>query len=508
MRTVIILALICSFLNSIGQNSQPDLVEHRLDGYVLEALDKWRVPGIAICIVKDGEVLVSKGYGVTNIEKADSVDENTLFLIGSTTKAFTATAITQLAIEKGFSLDDPIINWIPSLELSDPWLTKIVTIQDLLSHRSGLNKFAGDFIFFGTDLKASEYIEKFKYLPAENEFKSFSYTNAGYFLVGEIIQKITGMTYPSYMEESIFEPLGMKRTGANTSAWSERENYASPHVVDQNGELVVSKVGKADNMSPGGGIYSTSSDLGNWLLAQLDSGKVNGMQVLRPEVVLKVREPKILIGRTGMPYAMFNRSQFEHYSSGWYNMDYEGREFITHNGGMYGFTSSVTLIPEIDLGIAILTNSDNHLLFETIKLEIVDSFLQLPFRDYSNIAHRFYEFQKNQKSNHLAVVRNSIKPLNSLDNLEPYIGTYSNEVYGELELEMDNEEFVMKFQHHNMQASLNYLSEGRFLCTYDDPIYGIEVSEFLIENNEIVGFMLSVDANVEPNSYFFKKVNN
>lgn len=491
---------------SIAQEKQiPEFIGSKLDAYILEAMDDWQIPGMAVCIVKDNKVLLNRGYGVAEHGTQIEVDENTLFLIGSITKAFTATAMTQLAIEHEISLNDPVKHWLPELELSDPWLTANVTIQDLLSHRSGLNKYAGDFMFFDTDFSSEDYMAHMKHLPITHEFRSFAYTNVGYFLIGQVIKSVSNTTYPEYIQSKLFDPLGMSRSGVIPSNWEKQDNHASPHSYTE-GSLHIMKVGKADNMAASGGIYSSSSDLSKWLMAQLDDGRLFRQAGLSPELTKLTVTPKVVIGKAGMPYTMFNRSQFEHYASGWYNMDYEGRELITHNGGMYGFSSSVSLVPEINLGIAILTNADTHLLFEALKLEIIDAFLGLPFRDYSGIGSRFYRQQQQRSSDELNAFVKGIKPLTNSDLLTEYEGIYMNEAYGDLMLSASNGHLELSFEHHpKLKGTLTYINRGEFLCEYNNSVYGIEMIRFKFQENRVEGLTLVVDPNVEPNNYSFRK---
>ncbi len=484
----------------------PEFINLKLDAYIKEAIVSSHVPGLAISIVKNGEVILAQGYGTKQFDQKEDVDEHTLFILGSITKAFTATAIANLAHQKGFSLNDPIQKWLPPFELSDPWLNSHVTLQDLLSHRSGFGTYQGDFMFYDSNLSKSQIFQKLGELEPLNDFRTYGYTNIGYFLVGETIEAISGKSWENYLHDSFFKPLKMKHTLANPSKFNRVKNRAEAHTL-KNGEISLSDVGDFSNMAAAGGIASSASDLSHWMAAQLENGQFEGNQIIAPEVISSTRNPQILVGQSTPPYTIFNNSNFQNYSSGWYHIDYEGLEIVTHNGGSYGYASSITLIPSLKLGVVILTNSDKHLLFETIKLEVVDAYLGLPFRNYSAIGRQFFASQLEHEAKDLeekrALVQNAPTPRLSLGH---YQGIYKNRAYGEITVTRAGDILGLGFQHHpNLKGTLEFIKEGEFLSTFNKPIYGNTIIQFKIDGNEITHMEFSVDGTVEPNTYSFVK---
>ena len=307
------------------------------------------------------------------------------------------------------------------------------------------------------------------------------------------------------LENDIFKPLHMVNTLSAPPDFSVG-NRSRPHTLEK-GKVAVSQMGNMELMAPAGGITSSVTDLSHWLLAQLDSGRLNNTSALPNEVLQMVRKPQILIGKSGAPYTLFNSSNFEHYASGWYNLDYQGTEIITHNGGAYGFTSSITLVPEHRLGIAILTNSDKHLLFDALKIEVIDAYLGLPFRDYSKMAQRFYQYQMKQQQEELDQLEQRLfsAPQSKIP-LTSYAGNYKNDIYGEITITAKNDTLQMHFQHHPaLEAKLEFIEEGQFLATFNQRIYGKEILPFIIEDEQVKQLDLSVDPNVEPHSYRFNK---
>ena len=511
--SITMLAMVYSLGSCFDADAQstdtPDFVVQELDSYVTQSLENWKIPGVAVCIVKDGKVVVAKGYGVKEYGNSSMVDQHTLFSLGSTSKAFVATALANLVYQDKCSLDDPVIKWLPQFGLSDPWVTENITLQDLLSHRIGLGRFQGDFMFFDTDLTKDDFYRILKQLELKNEFRSYGYSNIGYFLIGEAIERISGDKLSVRLAQDIFIPLGMSNTLSSPTKFTEVSNRAKSHTL-QNGKVVPRRMGNMELMAASGGISSSVSDLSHWLLAQLDSGRLNGHAVLPNEVLQMVRKPQILIGKSGAPYTLFNSSNFENYASGWYNIDYQGTEIVTHNGGGYGFTSSITLVPEHQLGIAILTNSDEHLLFDALKIEIIDAYLGLPFRNYSKMAQRFYQFQKQQKQQQLEQLKQQVASApQSPIPLTYYTGEYNNHIYGNITISQKNSGLLMKFEHHDsLEAKMEFLEEGKFLTTFNQDIYGTVIIPFEMENDQVIRLSLSVDDNVEPHHYVFEKVDN
>src|ERR1700744_94942 len=193
-------------------------ISDSLDNYINKALTKWRIPGAAVCIVKDGKVVMMKGYGIKELGLNGKVDENTLFMIGSNTKAFTATALAMLQDQKKLSLDDKVTKYLPQWKLDDPLATQMAIIRDLLCHRIGFRTFQGDFTFYNTDLTREQVMEKMSHVKAVYPFRTkWGYTNAAFLTAGQIIPKVTGKPWEIFLRENIFAPLGMSNTLALTA---------------------------------------------------------------------------------------------------------------------------------------------------------------------------------------------------------------------------------------------------------------------------------------------------
>ena len=204
------LLFIFSYSTSFSQ-STPVFVSDSLDNYVNRGMEQWQIPGVAVLIVKDGKVIVAKGYGVKELGTNDNVDENTLFMIGSNTKAFTGTALAFLEQEGKLKLDDKVIKYLPDFNMKDPWITKDLSLTDIVTHRMGMETFQGDFMYWTSDLNSDEVIEKFGQITPKYDFRTkYGYTNAGYAIAGKIIEKVSGMKWQDYIKEKIFLPLNSR----------------------------------------------------------------------------------------------------------------------------------------------------------------------------------------------------------------------------------------------------------------------------------------------------------
>jgi len=489
----------------IAQPITRSFVNDSLENYINEGLTGWKLPGVALAIVKDGKVVLLKGYGVKEMGLADKVNENTLFMIGSNTKAFTATAVAMLDDEKKLSLDDKVQKWLPGFKLYDPWVSKEVNLRDLLSHRLGFETFQGDFMYFDSDLTSQEVIDKLGLVKPMYGFRSkWGYTNAAFGVAGEVIHKATGKTWADFIRERIFKPLGMDQSLALTNEIHAAVNKASAHTV-VNGVLKKIPYGRIDNLSPAGSISSSVKDMSRWLLVQLGKGKLDDKQIIPSATIEETWTPHSILGRGG---AMFNTGHFFLYGLGWFLEEYNGKEIVSHTGGVNGFVTSVTLIPEEKLGIVVLTNTDANGFFEALKKELIDAYMGLPFRNYSKGFLDQQSLRDLETQKELKAKRDTInsKPSTALP-LAAYAGSYKHPVYGNMNITLEKGELIMRFEHHKGRLSkLEPLGGNRFLSTWNDPIYGVKVLPFTVENGKVKSLRVTVADFVEFTPYEFEKV--
>lgn len=501
-----IFSAIITIVNGQQKEEIPSFIKDSLDSYVKKEQKLWKIPAVAVSIIKDGKIVKTFVNGIKDINTRDTINENTLFMIGSNSKAFTSTLVAMLAEEKVFSLKDPVKKWLPYFKLKDSWLTEKVDIVDVLSHRVGFETFQGDFLNFDNELTSEEIIKKFALIEPTNQYReTWGYFNTGYTIAGEIIKQATQKTWAEQLKNKIFMPLEMNNTLALSAEISQSKNKTLAHTI-VDGKLQIIPYGDIDATAPAGSISSSISDMSKWVTTLLADGKYKGKQVISTKAIKDTRQPRTIQGNAWSP---FNRSQFSLYGLGWDLQDYDGYKIIMHNGGIHGYVTSVTTIPEKKLGIVILTNTDQNYFFEALKWDIIDAYLGLPQRNYSKLYRAAFDreklHEKVEKEKRLQQVAENNKPSISLKN---FVGKYKNDVYGWLEIKkMNKNKLQINFQHHkDLKVTLSHLKDDKFYAVYNNPMYGESVFQFEIENNKVKKFTLKLHPSVEETTYDFYKV--
>ncbi len=480
-------------------------IKDSLNVYINRALTNWRIPGVAVCIVKDNKVVLMRGYGVKELGLANKVDENTLFMIGSNTKAFTATALAMLQEDKKLSLDDRVTRYLPDFKLENKSAGELATIRDLLCHRLGFKTFQGDFTFYNSNLTRMQIIEKLGVMKASYPFRSkWGYTNSAFLTAGEIIPRVTGTSWENYLKEHIFVPLGMDNTLALTAKMPVSLNRTVPHtLIDE--RLSAIPFGQLDNMAPAMSICSSVNDMSKWVLTLLNNGKVGGKQVISAAAIQATRQPQDIVGKV---HHLNGETDEEQYGLGWFLQDYAGHQLVMHDGGVNGYVSSVTLVPQEHLGIIILTNTDENEFYEALRWEIMDVYFKMPYRNYSDTYLKSYkskaaEEQKINKKLRDSVYLNLVPPMPAVS----YTGQYYNELYGKMVITTgENNDLEMRFEHHpKMFVRLQPLGGNRFYATFSDPVYGKAVFPFTFQNGRITSVRVKVADFIESGPYEFKK---
>lgn len=508
---VLFASITCTICHS-QTDTLPAFIRDSLDNYVNRGLKEWQIPGVSVAIVKNGKVVYMKGYGVKELGSPDKVDENTLFMIGSNTKAFTGTALAMIDADKQpagsagkLSLDDKVQKWLPDFKLYDPWVAKEANIRDLLCHRLGFETFQGDFMYFDSDLTTAEVREKMSRLKPMYGFRSkWGYTNSAFMTAGEIIPKATGKTWGEFITDKIFKPLGMNNSIALSKDISAAPNRSSAHTVVM-GELKKIPYGNIDNLAAAGSISSSAADMTKWVMALLNNGKLDGKEVIPAGAIGQTRIPHSILGNGGH---MFNKAHFALYGLGWFLEEYAGRKIVAHTGGVNGFVTSVCLVPEEKLGIIVLTNTDANNFYEALRNEIEDAFLGLPYRNYSKVFLGFHQQEEEQKAKEYKIIRDSIalNPKTALP-ITAYTGTYKHDVYGTMEIRQEEGKLIMRFEHHKGRyGTLEALGGNRFFCTYNDPLYGMKKLEFTVAGAKVKSLTVRVADFVEFTPYDFIKI--
>ncbi len=347
-----------------------------IDSLVERTLKAFDVPGIAVAVVKDNKVIHSKGYGVRSLNTKQKVDENTLFGIASNSKAFTTAALGILIDEKKLSWDDKVIDYIPEFRLYNPYVTEEFTIRDLLTHRSGLGLGAGDLMIFPgkNNFTTKDIIHNLRYLKPVSGFRTkYDYDNLLYIVAGEVIARVSGMSWEKFIETRIMLPLGMTRSAASYPRLKDTSNVIDPH-SPVNGKVQVIGRDLNASLNAAGGIYSNITDMSKWIIMQMNNGKYSDgpdKVLFSSDVHRAMWAPQTIIQ---IGDSTTYHTHFAAYGLGWSLSDVMGYKQVSHTGGLAGIVTQVTLIPELKLGILVFTNQQSGAAFSAITNTIKDSY--------------------------------------------------------------------------------------------------------------------------------------
>lgn len=359
-----------------------ELSSRQIDALVQKTMKTFDVPGMAVAVLKDGKIYHKNTYGVSSLKTNAAVNENTLFGVASNTKAFTTAALAQLIDDNKMKWDTKVTDIIPEFKLHDPYVTSEFTVRDLVSHRSGLGLGAGDLMVFpakNTTTK-EEMIHNLRYLKPVSSFRSkFDYDNLLYIIAGEIVARVSGKNFDDYIADNFFKPLGMKR-----SLLSIREIAADANRIDGhapvNGKLEITGYTFTQIATPAAGIYASINDMSTWVQALIDDGKYGEQlqdSLFSKKMHREMWTPQTLIKSGGGPY----NTHFSAYGLGWFLSDVSGYFQATHTGGLLGIVSQVTIIPELELGIIVLTNQQSGSAFTAITNSIKDGYFGIEGKD-------------------------------------------------------------------------------------------------------------------------------
>lgn len=425
---------------------QPLIPFDSLDRYFQTSLDAWGVPGMAIAIVENGQVVFAKGYGVKEAGKPGKVDEHTNFAIASNSKAFTAAALAILVDEGKLSWDDKVIDILPEFRMYHPYVTANITVRDLLCHRAGFKTFSGDLLWFETNYSRAEVIRRSQYLePAYGFRERFGYSNIMYIVAGEVVAKTSGLSWDEFIQTRFFGPLEMNRTLTSIKNLDDKGNYATPHFKKDEAYDPIDYM-CWDNVAAAGGINSNVMDLTHWIALQLGRGILDDDTFFSPRSSREMWQVLTPLPITAGSERTFPSTHFSGYGMGWQLMDYKGYKVIGHSGGTDGMTSYTALIPEKNLGFVILTNAYASLYYP-MEYAILDAYLGPEGTDWSQRilerVKRNEEFEKREQETDIASRVINTSPSLPLDK---YQGTYGGELYGNAKVELQGQNLKLSFE--------------------------------------------------------------
>ena len=488
------------FLIANFASAQSNFIKDSLDTYITREMKTWNLPGLAIAIVKDGKVLLAKGYGVIDINKKTPATENTVFQIASCSKAFTGTSLALLEHYGKLNLDDKVTKYLPYFKMSEEWRTNQITIRDVLSHRIGFGTFQSDFLNWNTVRPRKELIANMvNVVPKYGLREQYGYCNLGFLTAGEIIPAVSDTSWDDYLKFHYFIPLGMNNTHTRYSEFKSEANASKAYTLvnDKITELIPANV---DNLGPAGSVVSSVNDMSKWIIMQLANGKYNGKQVVPALVIQKTRHSNTIVGD-----GAGKGNNFETYGLGWFLKDEGGKKVVEHDGGANGFLSKTVLIPEENTGFVILTNSDAQYLFEALGKILIREITGQKYYDYS--PYYFTGFSMNTKVENEKVEgwRKKVEGYKAKpEDYKKLEGTYSNKVYGKITITPKDKFAEVSFEFHPQYiAKFQYTGTGTLLVEYNDPVLGVKEIKY---NDTDASIEIRVNDFVDMDAYLFTKI--
>lgn len=449
------------------------LTSSQVDSLVNKTLTTFNVPGIAVAIVKDGKVIHVKGYGVRSIKTNLPVNENTLFGVASNTKAFTAAALGILVDEKKITWDTKVVSVIPDFKMYDPYVTREFTIKDLLTHRSGLGLGAGDLMIWpdSSSVTRSQLIHNLRYLKPVSAFRTkYDYDNLLYIVAGEVVERVSKMKYEDFIESRLIQPLGMSQTAASWYRLKDRSNVIDGH-APYNGKLIPVGLSFTEMANAAGGIYSNVVDMSKWVIAQINDGRYGEKlekRLFSSQAHKEMWTPQtIILGSS--PY----NTHFSSYGLGWFLSDVNGYFQATHTGGLSGIVTQVTILPELKLGIIVLTNQQSGAAFNAITNSIKDGYFNIKGKDRIK---QYNDGRLANEKNAQVIVDKIWADIEEQERLhakapatKPLEGTYTDNWFGNITISQVNGKFHLQAANSpKLRGDMTFYKDNTFIVKWYD----------------------------------------
>lgn len=457
-----LLFLLISLPLAQAQQTLPD----NFHQFVEDGLQEWNIPGVAVSVVKDDEVVFAGGFGVQKLSSGEPVNEHTRFGIASVSKNMTAASLALLVDDGLIDWDDRVIDIIPWFRLSDSYATANVTIRDLLTHQVGVGRMLGNRLQFMTNRSTEELLYRMRYHDFEQAFRTeYVYSNVMYTLAGYIVTEVTGMTLSEFMERKFFEPMGMVRTNSSITQIQEGDNNAWPH-QEIEGEVVEIPRRNWDNAMPAGGVNSTVSDMTEWMRLHLgEPGVHHGDRIIDYSSIREIQSPQVAL--TTSSETAPQRS----YGFGFSITDYNGYRVLTHGGATDGMNTIFMLVPELNLGIIAVTNTFSSFQ-QAIAYTILDHYVQPDSPRDWNSAYRQnylnrYENAMQQRAEFEDKRETDTEPSKPLNH---YTGLYSDDLYDRARVSQEQGNLVLTlWNDENLNADLEHWHHNTFRINWRNP---------------------------------------
>lgn len=460
--------------------AQVDARASAFDAYVTRAVADWKTTGLSVAVVKDGKVVFAKGYGLRERGKPAMVDTATVFAVASTTKAMTAAALGMLVDEGKLSWDDPVTKHLPAFQLYDPWVTREVTVRDLLTHRAGLGN--ADYLWYVSDYPADSMLMKLRLMRPEYSLRAgFIYQNVMYIAAGQVVEAVSGMPWEKFVTTRIFQPLGMRNTYPLERLVPPGSNAASPHFLYGGDTVAVVRADKSRAIGPAGDVWSSVSDMSKWMIFLLDSGKFNGRPLLKPETWNELFKPQVIVPADEFyPSQELTKPNWRTYGLGWFQHDYAGRKLDFHTGSLAGMVAIAGLVRDERFGVFVSGNVDHSEIRHALMYKAIDTWVGGGSRDWSRDLLAIYTRQRTRRDSVRAAgeasrIRNT-KPSLALSK---YAGVYEDPARGRVTVREVNG--TLRFEAGKaLTGPLEHWHYDRFRVRYDDRWQGTDGIAFTI----------------------------
>lgn len=437
-----------------------------LDRFILASMKEWKVPGASVAIVQGQSPVYVKGFGVRNVRTGAPVDVDTLFDIGSCTKAFTASAIAMLVDQGKMRWNGKVRDYIPFFRLYDPLADEEVTIRDLLTHRTGEQS---PDLLFETPFNREQMVRRLAYVKPNVGFRTrFQYNNMMYVAAGYAVGQVSRGTWGEFVRRRIFDPLGMTDSLTSIVQAEKAADSATPYVKKPDGKIVPIPWMNIDVEGPAGSICSSARDMAKWITFQLNDAVFDGKRLISKKNMQEMHTPQIVVPNGAIKTVFFPDSKLLSYGMGWFIDDYRGHELILHPGDIDGFSALVVLIPELHVGYSVLINlgSGGITYRQVLGYHIADLLLGLPEVNWIAYFHKLSaKFAAEEKEREEAWESKRISGTRPSHELSAYEGDYENPVYGKASIALKNGDLSFRF--YSVTSILKHFQYDTFLIHLD-----------------------------------------
>jgi CubicO group peptidase (beta-lactamase class C family) len=470
------IALSVFVLSAAGRAAPPVGFDQRVE----QLRKQWDIPAVSVAIVENGQATLARGYGIRGLADARPVDADTIFSTGSTGKAFTVAALAILVDQGRIGWDDKVIDHMPDFRMYDPWVTREMTIRDLLVHRSGLGLGAGDLLFLPrSDLSRKETVRRLRYLKPATSFRSaYAYDNVLYMVAGQLIEEVSGRTWEQFVSEQLLRSAGMNASTADDAARLASSNRAFPHArlngpIRGLGDQAPLDEGSSisPNAAPAGGLSISANDMTRWLLVQLAQGRLpDGRRLFSEAAAAEMWTPVIVEPIRPRPAELGPiQPRFSTYALGWQVDEYRGARIVWHGGAVFGSLATVVLVPEKNVGFYIAANSEEPELVRGLMYELLDHYLGLPRDRWPEKLHAYKNGMFTQAAK--ALQAPAARPARKGPSLPiaGYAGRYQDPWYGTITVRTDRGRLAVDLPHsRGLSARLEHHQYDTFRTVFDE----------------------------------------